>query len=631
MSALVAVLLANAVLVLPLAVAAWATMRFLRRPAIAHALWVLALIKLLTPPLVAPELIVDPYRWPTLASMLPHAPSQEPRSTRAIHHSVSESSPDNLVAETSSTALVEPTTTRRLHTVVPRSGATLAGKIFLVVWAVGTLGCFFLFARRIRLVARLIRTCGRRDAMASALAESLYGESLRTPPRVILVDAVISPTLIGVGPWTKILYPRRLWDELPAGQRDGLLLHELEHFRRGDHWVRILEAAATASFWWHPVIWWARHHIELTEESCCDAVAARQSDDVSYAEALLTTLDFINEPAWSASVPVGTGVSRLPILEQRLTQIIHPSFAGQLSAWTRIALAGFAAVMLPIQPLLFGGRVVSASAILPSNPSPAVGVTPIENVIASETTQSISIADLPPEPQGWWSPQPPKSWAHISGDVPGAAQLIVSADGTVLLRGGMVDGTIDLSSHQITAAAFWKSSTRLVTGDAKGQIRLWDVASGEPVSLLGLHRTPVTSLAISPNGTLITGAQDGSLFLWNLQSGGANANWTTNERPIQSVRLVDGGRRAVVIASDWRSDPSSSRVVVLDVENLEPIFDWVTDQNLATTRYDQKELTFVDWSGNLLRLNGQGALEAIGTTEKDVVSAFVFSQDAVRS
>ena len=197
----------------------------------------------------------------------------------------------------------------------------------------------------------------------------------------------------------------------------------------------------------------------------------------------------------------------------------------------------------------------------------------------------------------------------------------------MLLKTGIAGRTIDLSEHKITAAAFWKSSTRLVTGDANGHVRLWDVASGEPVSLLGRHRSDVTSLTISPSGTLITGAKDGTLIAWNLQSGDVRATWTTNERPIQSVRLFDNGRRAVVIASDWRGMPASSRIVVLDSEVLEPLFDWVTSNTLATTKNDDGQLTFVDWSGTLLRLNAQGELEAIGSTEKGVVSAFVFSQD----
>ena len=52
MSWLLIVALKNAIIVVPLAVAALAAGRCFRRPALAHVLWVLVLVKLLTPPLV---------------------------------------------------------------------------------------------------------------------------------------------------------------------------------------------------------------------------------------------------------------------------------------------------------------------------------------------------------------------------------------------------------------------------------------------------------------------------------------------------------------------------------------------------------------------------------------------------
>lgn len=52
MSWLLVALLKNAILVVPLALLALAAGRWSRRPALAHLLWVVVLIKLLTPPLV---------------------------------------------------------------------------------------------------------------------------------------------------------------------------------------------------------------------------------------------------------------------------------------------------------------------------------------------------------------------------------------------------------------------------------------------------------------------------------------------------------------------------------------------------------------------------------------------------
>ncbi len=627
MNAIIAVLLLNAVLVVPIAILAWVTMRLFRRPAIAHALWVLALVKLLTPPLVSPEWIVDPQTYPTLAAILPSAhPVDRPAGTDAP---VVIPAPSQDVGELGSGK--NATLIQRFESSPSTLVTPAAWSVVGLIWITGSLVCLGLFLRRIGLVGRLIRSSGHHDSRASAMAESLFGVSLRTPPRVILVDAVISPTLIGVGPWTSILYPRTLWDELPGRQRDGLLLHELEHFRRGDHWVRLLEAAARIVFWWHPVIWWARHHIELTEESCCDAVAARASDDdISYAEALLTTLDFINDPHWSPSVPLTTGASgRLPMMEQRLRQIVRHSIAGRLSHATRFALVAIALFVLPIQPLLLGGRTTSSVSFtrplsgLPLAQPKTITSTPIVSI----TEPIYSVEDLPPAPKGWWSEQPVPAWEHSPiADDPDAARLIVDASGKILLKGGNVDGTIDLSSHQITAAAFWQSSKRLITGDANGNVRMWDVASGEPVTKFGKHHTEVTSLAISGDNQLITGGRDGTLISWDLNTGDSRQTWATNGRPIQSVRLFDQGRKIAVIAGQWQT--STSRIVILDASNLEAIFDRVTDGALATSRFDDGQLTFVDWAGNVSQLDAFGDLVTIGQTAKGLISAYVFSQDA---
>src|SRR6266404_5788812 len=53
--------LANAVLATGLALVAWVAGRLARRPALAHALWLLVLLKLITPPL-----LTVPISWPSI-------------------------------------------------------------------------------------------------------------------------------------------------------------------------------------------------------------------------------------------------------------------------------------------------------------------------------------------------------------------------------------------------------------------------------------------------------------------------------------------------------------------------------------------------------------------------------------
>src|SRR5713226_4948593 len=56
--------LANAVLATGLALVAWAAGRLARRPFLAHALWLLVLLKLITPPLMT-----VPISWPSIMPM----------------------------------------------------------------------------------------------------------------------------------------------------------------------------------------------------------------------------------------------------------------------------------------------------------------------------------------------------------------------------------------------------------------------------------------------------------------------------------------------------------------------------------------------------------------------------------
>ena len=60
----------------------------------------------------------------------------------------------------------------------------------------------------------------------------------------------------------RLLVPARLWANLGDDERTSLVLHELAHLKRRDHWVRWLRAGRSPGlYWWHPAVWWARRAI----------------------------------------------------------------------------------------------------------------------------------------------------------------------------------------------------------------------------------------------------------------------------------------------------------------------------------------------------------------------------------
>src|SRR5262249_29707878 len=90
-------------------------------------------------------------------------------------------------------------------------------------------------------------------------------------PRVYVLPGLIMPLLRGGARKACLLFPAVLWARLSGEQQDTLLAHELAHLRRCGPWVRRLELVVLGLYWWHPVVWWARHEIQEAEEQCCDA------------------------------------------------------------------------------------------------------------------------------------------------------------------------------------------------------------------------------------------------------------------------------------------------------------------------------------------------------------------------
>ncbi|MCG8651821.1 MAG: M56 family metallopeptidase, partial [Pirellulales bacterium] len=187
------------------------------------------------------------------------------------------------------------------------------------------------------------------------------------PPPLWLVDAVISPMLIGTGRRAKIIFPAALWSRLDEQSRRLLLTHELEHWRRRDSLVRYLEAIAWMVFWWHPLIWVTRRQIEDCEELCCDLAASRQPGTPrrAYAEAILATLDFLAEPvSWYPDLrrpPMASTLGRVPQLEQRLRSIMKAECQGKLGTASRLAIIAVM-LMLPLHPALVLNRATTEMA-----------------------------------------------------------------------------------------------------------------------------------------------------------------------------------------------------------------------------------------------------------------------------
>ncbi len=175
---------------------------------------------------------------------------------------------------------------------------------------------------------------------------------LRRAPEVWFVPAPISPMLWALGARPRLLVPESLWDRLGTDQRAALLVHELAHLRRRDHWVRFLEIGVVGLYWWNPLVWWSRRSLRDAEERCCDAWVVRTFPDRTrvYASAILETLDCLaGAPALE---PIGgTGLASARQLKRRLIEILGGSTPQHLSRPATSAFLGVAATTLAIGPV----------------------------------------------------------------------------------------------------------------------------------------------------------------------------------------------------------------------------------------------------------------------------------------
>jgi beta-lactamase regulating signal transducer with metallopeptidase domain len=68
-----------------------------------------------------------------------------------------------------------------------------------------------------------------------------------------------------------------------------LLSHEIIHIRRKDPWISALQVLVQSVWWFHPLVWWMNRCIGQVREMCCDSevIATQRCQAARYAQMLL--------------------------------------------------------------------------------------------------------------------------------------------------------------------------------------------------------------------------------------------------------------------------------------------------------------------------------------------------------
>ncbi len=323
-----------------------------KHPHLAYALWMVALLKCLMPPLG--DFSGTLWSWiPVPAVRFGDSVGTVPNGTR----------PEDRAASGSLTESAGRThdADHALETAVNRSGlessavassrriaASATASILLAsAWMAGTLLILGLVwgrsVERRALLTELTTPPG--DALETMVLALEARLGLRRAATVLLTECPIGPAVAGTR-HPEIYLPRKLADTLSARGSKALLAHELIHVRRGDMWIARLQLVAQAVWWFHPAVWWMNRQIDRHRERCCDeeVLASLSSDRAIYARCLvdvLTAQQALKPLPWLPGTrPVEITIRRLEEIMQR-PNMIHrrsPAWCWGLAA----ALAVFA-------------------------------------------------------------------------------------------------------------------------------------------------------------------------------------------------------------------------------------------------------------------------------------------------
>ncbi len=401
MESLVHGMLSNAVPAAMLALAVGALSRLCRRPALIHSLWLVVLLKLITPPVVPVSLPVPLLTYTQklttgreasasplgdllaatgeqqaghqpddlqvgFESLGPLADNRLPSTAYAPmevmgDRPVEERPPFELASRRQQPPLgASRQPARSLPGAAWASGfIVLPARLSWEAWVLivvlsGAVGWWSLATVRIIRFHRMVKDAPsvprewqeQTDALAAQLGLSRW-------PEARLVPGQVPPMLWAIGGRPRLLLPTQLWSSLEPDEQTSLLLHELAHLRRRDHWVRWLELIVSGLYWWHPAVWWARRALREAEEQCCDAwvVWAMPRGAKTYAAALLAALEFVSGARTApAAASATSGNGHVSCLKRRLRMIVRASTPKGLSWIGRLAVMGMAALILPLAP-----------------------------------------------------------------------------------------------------------------------------------------------------------------------------------------------------------------------------------------------------------------------------------------
>ncbi|MFO0907459.1 MAG: M56 family metallopeptidase [Isosphaeraceae bacterium] len=479
-------------------------------PAARHALWLVVLVKLITPPLVQ-----SPWAFAVPASVTSAAEPSEtmtespevvdlvldpieptPFETRIagrlrLQFSDRVSERPMRVERELLAPLADGSRIARAHAngaepvVAPASWLSFSwpplddpawarlGRALLGLWLAASLAMAAIQALRIARFARRLGDGWNPPDWILDEVDDLAEQLGVRAPRALVVPGIGVPMLWCLGRPT-LLLPAHLVKTMGVDRWRGVIAHELAHLRRGDPWVGRLALLVGIVWWWNPIYHLARRRIDAEAELACDAwvVSVLPGDRVVYAGTMLEICEALCHKAAPPLAPAlgGGGAGRL--FERRLTMILNDRVPCRLT-WHGLIAPGLL-VIAGLPTWTATGAIVLDDPPKETKKEATIVVRPIKpgaEARAETRTETIVIRkDGEKDAHGHQTIiLSPGGQANVNGKV-----FVVTPDGKANVDGKLITGKAVIDGKTIVVTP--------VEGEKK-QIRILVSEDGKPVEL----------------------------------------------------------------------------------------------------------------------------------------------------
>ncbi|HWQ57418.1 MAG TPA: DUF6034 family protein, partial [Clostridia bacterium] len=297
----------------------------------------------------------------------------------------------------------------------------------LALWACGMAARALPLLLTGQKLRRAIRTNGllpdeRTRRVYAYCAEKLR---LRRAPELRLLASIQTPALtVGLRP--AVILPAQLAKEFSDERLSYALMHELTHYKRGDHLVALLLRALETVYWFNPVSWLLGRGMARDMETACDSAVASSLNGTARRAYAHTLLSLVSQPRRESYV-LGMALSAERDAQRRIRSVFAPAKSGLpirlAAALVSLALM-FACFTTACQPtpekeiIVNKGDDTLGAAIqnTPMNTAGGLASAAPEEDVTEKLRAALGV---------------PEHWAYSGQSADGALNIVADADVTV--------------------------------------------------------------------------------------------------------------------------------------------------------------------------------------------------------